>query len=30
MHGKRYDATGITGIGTDEEKLIRVLLSVNR
>lgn len=30
MHGNRYDFTGITGIGTNEDMLIRVLLSVNR
>ena len=30
MHGNKYDFTGVTGIGTDEDMLIRVLLSVNR
>ena len=30
MHGNKYDFTGVTGIGTNEDMLIRVLLSVNR
>ena len=30
IHGSKYDATGITGLGTNEELLVRTLLSVNR
>ena len=30
MKGNRYDFTGITGIGTNEDMLIRILMSVNR
>ena len=30
MFGSKYDFTGITSIGTNEDMLIRVLLSVNR
>lgn len=30
MHGNKYDFTGVTGVGTNEDMLIRVLLSVNR
>ena len=30
MHAQKYDFTGISGVGTNEDMLIRVLLSVNR
>jgi hypothetical protein len=30
MKGNRYDFTGVTGIGTNEDMLIRILMSVNR
>ena len=30
MHANKYDPTGLTGIGTNEKMLVRILTSVNR